>query len=222
MKTFTSAWAKMLGSVTLAASLGFAGVTKAEVYEIGPEDFSGSFITSFFKYEIDEKTISTTTTGEIKKKGLGKFLSHTATDFNAVSGSCETNMAAPEADSADQVVVESPFFVVKSNVVLTFEKGQVFLQAVPVNDMPAGSGCFYLTVDTGTGELVEELPGSFDLVVEYKVIGGTGDFAGASGVLTSTSIGTALEYNRLSDGSGDNWFGGVTGTLEGSFCTDCP
>ncbi|QKX16243.1 hypothetical protein [Microbulbifer sp. YPW1] len=198
----------------MAGSLGFAGVTQAEVYEIEAEDFAGSFITSFLKYRVNEKTISTTSTGEIKKKGLGKFQSHTATEFNLGGGSCDTG-------NTDPYVFDQLFFVVRSNVVLTFESGQVFLKAVPLEeDAPAGGGCFYLIADPETQTLAE-VPGRFDLVVKYKVVGGTGEFARATGELEATSRGTVLEYNNLG-ADGYNFFGGVSGTLEGSFCTNCP
>lgn len=216
MKTFARTLGQLLGSVTLAASLGFAGTTQAEVYDIDEEDFAGSFITSYLKYRPDEKTISTTATGEIKKKGLGKFQSHTATEFNLGGGSCDTG-------NTDPYVFDQLFFVVRSNVVLTFESGQVFLKAVPLEeDAPAGGGCFYLFADPEEETLtLAEVPGRFDLVVKYKVVGGTGKFAGATGELEATSRGTVLEWNDLGE-DGYNFFGGVSGTLEGSFCTDCP
>lgn len=216
MKTFTGTRIRMLSSVALAASFLVAGGAKAEVFDIEQEDFAGSFITSFLKYRVNEKTISTTSTGEIKKKGLGKFQSHTATEFNLGGGSCDTG-------NTDPYVFDQLFFVVRSNVVLTFESGQVFLKAVPLEeDAPAGGGCFYLFADPEEETLtLAEVPGRFDLVVKYKVVGGTGEFAGATGELEATSRGTVLEYNNLG-ADGYNFFGGVSGTLEGSFCTDCP
>ncbi|WP_078084743.1 hypothetical protein [Microbulbifer mangrovi] len=203
----------MLSSVALAASFLFAGTTKAEVFDIQDGEFAGSFITSFFKFQPTDKTLSTTATGEVKKR-FGEFQSHTVTDFNLGGEGCSDF-------NEDPLTELLAFYVKKSNVVLTFKKGQLFLKAVPGDQFTsAGMGCFTFNIDPEIGDLAE-IPGSFQLTVEYKVVGGTGEYTGAKGELTSTSSGTVLEYNS-STGEGDNWFGGVTGTLEGSFCTDCP
>lgn len=206
---------RVLGNFALASSMLFAGAAKAEVFDVQEGEFAGSFITSFFKYRVDEKTLSTTATGKIKKR-LGDFQSHTVADLNIGGNGC----AAASEEPLDPTVWLIPFYVDKSHVVLTFKNGQVFLKAEPIDEgTPAGSGCASLTFDPETEQLVE-VPGGFDLTVHYKVVGGTGDYLGAQGNVVSTSTGTALEFNSTST-YGDNWFGGVTGTLEGSFCTDC-
>lgn len=200
-----------MSAVALVIGIGFSATSAAEQYNIKSAEFSGSFLTSYLTYVEGERTISTTTTGDAGKKSLGKFQSHTVTDFNLLSVRCD-----PDSEE-DPLHPNQIFNVTKSQVVLTFKDGQLFLKA----DSTANPnlGCATLNLSPATG-MPEDIIVELDLDLEYQVIGGTGKYAGAKGALTSKTKGAALEYNSVS--GGDSWFGGVTGTFEGSFCTDCP
>lgn len=204
--------------LAFAATLGLGMGAQAEEFKIQKGDFSGSFITSYLTYRPGERTVTTTAAGYAVGNKFGKFQSHTITEFNTSPDICEP-------PTEDPFRWERRFYVVKSNVVLTFEKGQLYLKAQPATRNPDEDGCVFLNfyvdpVVAGEPQLAE-IPGGFELTVEYKVVGGSGEFAGAQGDFKSITKGTALEYNDNSSDGGDNWFGGVAGTIEGSFCTDC-
>ncbi|WP_160152324.1 hypothetical protein [Microbulbifer sp. ALW1] len=218
LKALVSAASIALGTIALGSA------AQAEVFEMKKGEFSGSFITSYLTYKPGDRTITTIANGFAAGKKMGAFQSHTVADFRNESSDCTPD------DGLDPMRVERFFIVVKSDVVLTFKKGQLFLKSefpmetpvdTPIADIREyASGCAFFNL-----VLVEERPeladiaGGFDLKVKYRVVGGTGAFAGAKGELISTSTGTTLEFND--NGGGENWFGGASGTLEGSFCTDC-
>ncbi|WOX04421.1 hypothetical protein [Microbulbifer pacificus] len=204
-------------ALALVGSLGFAGAASAKEYTINKGEFAGSFITSYLTFAADNRTISTTATGTAGGGGLGEFQSHTVSDFNLLGGPCDS-----EAEE-NPLRPELHFSVVQSQVVLTFKNGQVFLKAPPASaeDVPLGCVFFNISPDSDADNIIlQDIAGGLELTVTYQIIGGTGEYAGAKGELTSTTTGTVLEFNSVSDG--DSWFGGVTGTLKGSFCTDCP
>jgi len=207
-RALVSAASVALGCVALS------GAAHAEQFEIKKGEFSGSFSTSYLTYRDNERTVTTLATGVAKGSKLGEFQSHTVADFDTVGSDCDPYVEAPP------LRLERLFIVAKSHVVMTFKKGQLYLKAEVDPEATEADGCIFVDYVVGESDFeLAELPGGFELTVKYKVVGGSGEFAGAKGEVTSTTKGAALEFNESSDG--DNWFGGVTGTLEGEFCTDC-
>jgi len=169
--------------VLFAFTIFVTGTVEAKQFKIQNGDFSGSFLTSKFKFEYGEETVSTTATG--KANLGGKFTSHTITQFQFASS--------------------TEFFVEESRAVISNELGQLYLYFVP-------------GVDTSEG-LIDDSGGLpvFQLTVTYHIVGGSGNFMGAEGSLISTSTGVLLASEFVQ--SDYNQFGGVEGSIEGSFST---
>ncbi|MFV8781176.1 hypothetical protein ACNKU7_02025 [Microbulbifer sp. SA54] len=204
MKSVSGKRGYTAATMVFAAALCSGNVASAEEYSIKKGEFAGSFETSFFTFN-GETVISTIANGSTDKKGPGEYQSQTLSDLTYFS-------PARYCKSADGQFDGIAFFVSKSRAVLTFKKGQLYLEAgsgsAPVNP----DGCMY--VDTNDGQ------NHFELGVTYNVTGGSGKFSGASGSLYSESEGVVLEATE--GYVGDALFGATTGKLSGDFCTDCP
>ncbi|WP_295798940.1 hypothetical protein [uncultured Microbulbifer sp.] len=196
-------------AIALAAVVGFASSADAKDYVIDKGEFGGSFITSNFKYNQENRTVSTIATGDAGGGGLGQFQSHTVSDLGNTGVACEST-------TTDNI--GGNFVVERTDVVMTFKKGQIFLKAAS-DQQDQILGCLFST-SNNTGPDATGVIAGFDLEVDYHVVGGTGEYAGATGIITIVTTGSMIQFNSLTEG--DSMFGGVTGTLKGNFCTDCP
>jgi len=167
----------------------------AKEFKIKKGHSSGSSVTSFFKFEdipsADNRSALSTFQG---KDSLGDVHGQIVADYDTVGG-CS-------GGAAFQV------FIAKG--VLSYKKGQLHLEASQGSDPNQGCLVFdnYPALE----------PASTQLIVKYDIVGGTGDYEGATGELTVESSGVLL-HNYLSPGN-DNQFGSFESTYEGWFEVD--
>jgi len=184
-----------LCTIVLACAIFSSTEVVAKEYKIKNGHSSGSSITSLFNFQAvggDSRTSLSTFQG---KDTLGDVHGQIVTDYDAF-GDCT---AGPGVR----------FFVYMAQGVLNYKKGQLFL--VADDSSSPNDGCMqFLAAPPG--------PAQVALTIEYDIVGGTGDYEGASGKLTSTSTGMLL-YNDITPGN-DDQFGSFDSTYEGWFEAD--
>lgn len=179
----------------VAVSTLFASTTAlAKEYQIKKGHTSGSSITSLFNFQStggDSRTNLSTFQG---KDSLGDVHGQIVADYDTTGVLCGGSK-------------KYAFKVGISQGVLNYKKGQLFLMAVDPESDP-NSGC----LDTG------KWPAQVTLTIQYFIVGGTGEYEGASGWLESVSTGSLL-YNDLTPGD-DNQFGSFQSEYTGWFEVD--
>lgn len=170
-------------------------------YTIKDGHSSGSSVTSFFSFGglpayggiqgADNRSALSTFQG---KDSLGDVHGQIVADYDTV-GNCPGGYA---------------FEVFVAKGVLNYKKGQLFLTASQAS-VP-NQGC--LVFDNYPALA----PASTQLTIKYDIVGGTGEYEGASGELTVVSSGVLL-HNYLVPGN-DNQFGSFESNYEGWFQVD--
>jgi len=180
----------------------FASTTAiAKEYKIKQGHSSGSSVTTQFNFQgdTDEGGVSgadsrTTLSTFQGKDSLGDVHGQIVADYDTV-GACPGG---------------AEFKVFLSKGVLNYKKGQLFLEATGAS-VP-NNGC--LVFD----KWPDYAPASVSLMINYDIVGGSGDYEGANGELLINSSGVLL-HNHLHPGD-DDQFGSFESDYEGWFEVD--
>jgi len=204
---------KSIDTTRIAVCLSFVVITVfastsvlAKDYTIKKGQSSGSTVTSLFSFRgladdggipsADNRTALSTFQG---KDSLGEVYGQIVADYDTV-GRYNRVPGCPGY----------PFIVFMSQGVLNYKKGQLHLEAS--EGSAPNQGCLVLD------SLPDLAPASTTLTIKYDIVGGTGDYEGASGELTIESTGVLL-HNHLNSGD-DDQFGSFQSTYEGWFEVD--